>query len=243
MNILVIDTETTGLNPQQDSLLEIAAILWSTKYKCIITQTSTLIQYFQFIENPAEPINGIPPAALQGANNYKVAVDLINEMALSAKYICAHNAEFDKAFCKKLVYLKISSKSWVDTQDITYPKSEYTKGTSLNNLAIAHGIPILGSHRALNDCDVLVKLLALVPNLDKQLEKACRPKVLVKSLEEKPGSLSKKKGFIWHSIIPFAWAKYMPEEDVSLLPFKAVKVSFSEARSLHSEESEEYDLN
>lgn len=236
MNILVIDTETTGLNPQQDSLLEIAAILWSIKHKCIITQTSTLIQYFQLIENPAEPINAIPPEILQEAKNYKASVNLINEMTLSARYVCAHNAEFDKAFCKKLVDLKVPSKSWVDTQDITYPKSDFTKGTSLNNLAISHGIPIVGSHRALNDCDTLVKLLALVPDLEEQLKKASRPKVLVKSLEEKPGSLSKKKGFIWHSIIPFTWAKYMPEEDISLLPFKAIKVPSSEARSSYNRE-------
>jgi hypothetical protein len=57
-----------------------------------------------------------------------------------------------------------------------------------------------------------------------QLEKAARPKVLVKSLEEKPGTLSRKYGFRWNSIIPLSWAKYMPEEDIYLLPFKAVKI-------------------
>jgi hypothetical protein len=56
-----------------------------------------------------------------------------------------------------------------------------------------------------------------------------QPKVLVKSLEEKPGTLSKMHGFKWHSIIPYSWAKYMPEQDIETLPFSAVKVSLEES--------------
>lgn len=235
MNVLIIDTETTGLDPQKDFLLEIAAILWSATSKCVLVQVSTLIKYPQTVQNPAEPINFIPSPALQEVPDHQPALSLIERMASSTNYICAHNASFDKAFCKHLTSLqKISSRNWVDTQDITYPQSHLTSSYSLNNLAILHRIPIVDSHRALNDCNTLVKLLTLVPDLEEQLRKASRPKVLVKSLEDKPGTLSKKSGFKWHSIIPFSWAKYMPEEDISLLPFSAIKVSFEEAKDLQS---------
>jgi hypothetical protein len=36
-------------------------------------------------------------------------------------------------------------------------------------------------------------------------------------------------GFKWHSIIPYSWAKYMPEQDIETLPFSAVKVSLEES--------------
>ena len=119
---------------------------------------------------------------------------------------------------------KIACNTHEKNQDIIYPKSKYCNSNGLHNLAIAHGLPIISFHRALSDCQTLVNLLALVPDLKIQLAKASRPKVLVKSLEQKPGTLSRKHGFRWNSIIPLSWAKYMPEEDISLLPFKVVKI-------------------
>jgi DNA polymerase III epsilon subunit-like protein len=133
-----------------------------------------------------------------------------------------------KSFAKKIVGLEIPLSNGIDTQNIRYPKSKYCQGTSLNNLAIAHGIPIVDAHRTLDDCRTLTKLLSLVPNLEEEIKRASRPKVLVKSLEEKPGTLSKMHGFKWHSIIPYSWAKYMPEQDISTLPFGAAKVSLEE---------------
>lgn len=224
MKILILDTETTGLNIKTDYLLEVAAILWSVELRCSLMQVSTLICYEPLIENPAEPINGIPPRALESTFNYRSGLKLINQMSLSASYICAHNFEFDRAFCQNVSELELPADRWIDTQDIVYPKSQYSNSTSLNNLAIVHGIPVVESHRALDDCRILAKLLALVPDLEAQLVKAARPKVLVKSLEERPGILSRKLGFRWNTIIPLSWAKYMPEEDIELLPFKAIKV-------------------
>jgi len=225
MEILIVDTETTGLDPKNDYLIEIAAILWSVKHKNVLVQTSTLISYEKNIINFAEPINKISSAMLEENFPCQSALELINKMSSCARYICAHNAEFDREFCKRVIGLKIPFSGWIDTQDIRYPKSEYCKGTSLNNLAITHGIPIVDAHRALDDCRTLIKLLSLVPNLEEELQRASRPKVLVKSLEEKPGTLSKNHGFKWHSIIPYSWAKYMPEEDIVNLPFRAVRVS------------------
>lgn len=240
MEILVVDTETTGLDPKNDYLIEIAAILWSVNHKSVLTQVSTIISYDQEIVNPAEPINKISPALLKQNFPYQSALELINNMSYRAKYICAHNADFDTEFCKKVIGLKIPLSDWIDTQDIRYPKSKYCQGTSLNNLAIAHEIPIVEAHRALDDCRTLTKLLSLVPNLEEELKRASRPKVLVKSLEEKPGTLSKMHGFKWHSVIPYSWAKYMPEQDIATLPFSAVRVSLEE--SIDAQEDRRYDF-
>jgi DNA polymerase-3 subunit epsilon len=224
MQILIVDTETTGIDRVNDHTIEIAAILWSVTYKSILLQVSTLINDSTIITNPAEPINKISPNLLKMVFPQQCAIELINQMSHSAKYICAHNADFDKNFCEKVIGLRISQKKWIDTQDIRYPNSEYSSGTSLTNLAIAHGIPIVDIHRALDDCKILIKLLSVVPNLEHELIRASRPKILVKSLEQSPGKLSKKNGFRWNSIIQNAWAKYMPEEDIKTLPFPVEKI-------------------
>lgn len=224
MKILIVDTETTGFDIQNDHLIEVAALLWSVNNKDILAQISTTISYREYISNPAEPINGISSTLLSEDFPYQSALKLISEMAKSAKYICAHNAPFDKEFCEKTPGLNLPSMGWIDTQDIRYPKSRYSNSSSLSNLAIVHSIPIVDAHRALDDCRTLAKLLSQVENLPKELHRAARPKVLVKSLEEKPGRLSKANGFKWNSIIPYAWAKLMPEEDIKSLPFNATKV-------------------
>ena len=224
MKILILDTETTGLNPKVDHLLEVAAILWSVDHRSTLMQASTLICNDSPIHNPAEPVNGIPAEVLEFTFNYQAGLKVISQMSYCASYICAHNAKFDQAFCRNLEDLDLPRDNWIDTRDIVYPKSQYCQGRSLKDLAIIHGIPLVNFHRALHDCQVLANLLALVPDLKMQLSKAAQPKVLVKSLENKPGRLSKQHGFRWNSIIPLAWAKYMAEEDIKRLPFKAVKV-------------------
>lgn len=225
MKILIVDTETTGFDIQNDYLIEVAALLWSVDNKDILAQISTIVSYREYVINPAEPINGISSTLLKEDFPYLSVLKLINEMARSAQYICAHNAPFDRDFCEKTPGLDLPSAGWIDTQDVRYPKSRYSNSLSLNNLAIVHGIPIVDAHRALDDCRTLAKLLSQVQNLPEELHRAARPKVLVKSLEEKPGTLSKANGFRWNSIIPYAWAKFMPEEDVKNLPFNATKVS------------------
>jgi DNA polymerase III subunit epsilon len=229
MKILVIDTETTGLNSEKDHLIEIATILFSVTHKSILMQVSTIISYKNdTIINLAEPINKIPSQLLKEDFPYESVVEVINNMSNQSTYICAHNADFDQKFCQKILGLKISDSVWIDTQDLSYPNTKYYRGSSLNGLAIAHSIPVVDAHRALDDCRTLVKLLSTISDLEQELIKASRPKVLVKSLEDKPGTLSKAHRFKWNSIIPYSWAKYMPEEDIKDLPFNAVKVSLNE---------------
>jgi DNA polymerase-3 subunit epsilon len=54
--LLIIDLETTGLDPEIDSPIELGAILYSIPQRCTIQQISTL---FAVVKNPAENINEI----------------------------------------------------------------------------------------------------------------------------------------------------------------------------------------
>ena len=57
--LLILDTETTGLDPEVDQVLEVGAILFSVPQRAVLAQLSFLIPVES---NAAEPLNGIAPA-------------------------------------------------------------------------------------------------------------------------------------------------------------------------------------
>ena len=54
--ILILDTETTGLDENNDEVIEIGCILFDVYFKCVLSQVSFL---FPVNNNEAEYINGI----------------------------------------------------------------------------------------------------------------------------------------------------------------------------------------
>ena len=90
MEILVVDTETTGLNPESDKPIEIAAILWSISHKSILIQVSTLIGYKQEVLNPVEPINKISSELL--GKKFSIPASLRayqSDVSLCKIYLCS----------------------------------------------------------------------------------------------------------------------------------------------------------
>ena len=54
--ILILDTETTGLDENKDEVIEIGCILFDVSFKCVLSQVSFL---FPVNNNKAEYVNGI----------------------------------------------------------------------------------------------------------------------------------------------------------------------------------------
>jgi len=54
--ILIIDTETTGLDENKDEVIEIGCILFDVSFKCVLSQVSFL---FPVNNNQAEHVYGI----------------------------------------------------------------------------------------------------------------------------------------------------------------------------------------
>jgi DNA polymerase-3 subunit epsilon len=223
MLVAIVDVETTGLNPETDAVIEIAAILYSTEHRAILQQVSTLLPV---AANPAEEINGIPPelARMVADDLANAALEVVFEMACKSAYLVAFNSDFDQQFCDKENLFGGLAKPWADAAAIQYPRQSTKR--DLVNIALANGIPVVNAHRALDDCRLVADLLGKVPDLDYQLERAARPKVLVKAVAPfSENDMVKAAGFKWNrpDLIPRAWAKRMPREDAEALPF-AVEV-------------------
>jgi len=176
--LLIIDLETTGLNPETDSPIELGAILYSISERCTIQQISTL---FPVVENPAENINRISAKASQTVRNTELVMTLFQKWVNMSDYLVAHNVEFDRKWFGKGI-LPVINKPWLCTyDDFIWPNNP--KPTSLVNTALNHGIGVNQAHRALTDCQLIALLFDRIPNLldlvDQAVKRSIEPKISV----------------------------------------------------------------
>ena len=228
--LLIIDTETTGIDPTQDTVIEIGAILYSVSCQTPLSHLSFLLYATQ---NAAEPINRIPPTALmalpQGLQDKSLS--LLQELALAADYVVAHNAEFDSQWFddQQLPILRGPGQQplpWLCSMaDMTWPK-QTCPGESLIALALNHGIGVSSAHRALTDCQLLAELFnRLAPHeLITLINQALRPKAWFKAqVSYENRHLAKNEGFRWDSERRI-WVRKMPIEDANHLCFRVIQL-------------------
>ena len=222
-NVLLLDTETGGVNHKVHKIIEVATILYSLEYASPITSFSALLPVG---DNPAESINGIPEGLLKYANTTSMISAVVDELICASDAILAHSASFDMYFMQDVAEewgVSPSSKPWICTmRDIEWPKK--TKHRNLVAIALAHGVPVIAAHRALTDVDILARLLTRVAETGTDLEelvaRAMRPKVLVEALVDYPDrDIAYCNGFDWDPQ-KRQHLREIPEEDIDALPFK-----------------------
>jgi len=225
MNLLIIDTETTGVDAAQDSVIEIGAVLYSCPYQTTLFQISFLLCAQ---DNPAEGINRIPPSALKclPAELQQQSLQMLQSMAAQATYVVAHNADFDRQWFDdiRLPVLKNSYRhplKWLCTMsDMTWPRQN-RPGESLVNLALNHGIGIGSAHRALTDCQLIAELFNRITQdeLASLVKQAVRPKAFFRAnVSYDDRHLAKEAGFQWYGQEKM-WARWIAKEDAARLPF------------------------
>jgi DNA polymerase III subunit epsilon len=179
--VLIIDLETTGLDPETDSPIELGAILYSISEHCTIQQISTL---FPVVKNPAENINHISVKASQTVRNTELVMTLFKKWVNMSDYLVAHNVEFDRKWFGKGI-LPVIDKPWLCTyDDFIWPNNSYP--TSLVNTALNHGIGVNQAHRALTDCQLIALLFDRIPNFEYLLKQAVQ-----RSIEPKISIIAK----------------------------------------------------
>ena len=168
--ITIVDTETTGVDPERDQIIEIAAILYSLTHAAPIESISYLLPCG---ENPAIAVNGIAPNLTPLSEDMGLVLD--NMEARSIAYV-AHNASFDQSFLKRDAIPFVCS-----MRQIEWPVPCGSK--ALVAIALAHGVGVASAHRAMADCDTLSRLLTRVHEMGVDLEqliaRAMLPRVKV----------------------------------------------------------------
>ena len=222
-NILILDTETTGLDNENDECLELGSILFNVKSRSVLAQQSFLLP----VEiNNAEKINNIPAEITRLPQPLSEAIKYFESLVRVSDVIVAHNAEFDMKWFGHNNLPQIE-KQWIcSMDDITWPVDRQLKARpSVRDLALAYGVPVWNAHRALTDCIYLSEVFKRCSELEKLLIKALEPKVLLRAeISYEQRYLAKNAGFRWNDAIKGAWSRKMSRRDMEKLEFPVHEV-------------------
>lgn len=219
--ILIVDVETTGLDPKTDCVIEVAACLWSVTHNSAIATMAMLLPPTK--ANGAFPVNGISDAQLRddAANSILIAMDEgpLWSAFKNAEAVLAHNAAFDRQF---LGSWSLPQLPWIcSKEDVVWPGVAI--GQSLINTALAMGVAVVEAHRALADVELLRRMLQKCHDpamLEAALQRSQLPKIRYVAKDSyEQNSIAKKAGFYWDPERR-EWFRRMRATDAALLMSK-----------------------
>lgn len=221
--LLILDVETTGLEPPQAELCEIGAVLFSVPQRSILQQLSFLLPV---VSNDAQAINGIEPGLTQQPAPIEEAAVLLRAMVRHADALVAHNAAFDQPWIETFLDTAAHpdlQRPWICTcEGITW--EDVRPNPSLQSLALAHGVPIWAAHRALTDCIYLAAVLERAAALEQKLAEGLLPRRLMAAdLPFARKNEAKEAGFRW---LPDRklWIRKLTDAQIEDLPFPTYEV-------------------
>jgi DNA polymerase-3 subunit epsilon len=218
-NVLILDTETTGLSPKDSQVIEVGAILFSVPNKAVITQLSFVLPC---IINTAEHVNHIPPVVTSLGPGPQAGLSLFQQLVDTSDAIVAHNVDFDKQWFG-IGPLPEIHKPWICTMtDVPWPKRLGIKNRpSVTALALAHSIPVWAAHRALTDCIYLAQIFERCDDLQTLLQAAQEPRQVYQALVSYDDRhLAKEAGFAWNTDGTKTWTNKLTQLEADALPFQ-----------------------
>jgi DNA polymerase-3 subunit epsilon len=158
-----VDTETTGLDPSEDEVIELALLPFEYERETGAIVRVDLASALSAFRQPAKPI---PPesAAIHGITDAMVAGKMIDPEAVRAiiepaHLVTAHNAAFDRPMVEKHWPI-FEEKHWACSFAEIDWKSEGLSSSKLDYLLWARGW-FHDGHRALSDAQAALFLLTL----------------------------------------------------------------------------------
>ena len=158
--VVVLDTETTGLDQSKDKIMELALL------RVDVDRATGLpvgpVQVYDGLEDPGmaippevQEITGITPDMVQGQ---RLDEDRIAALLDGVDLVIAHNAGFDRPFCEARI-ARFKELSWACSFAEINWKEQGRSSAKLESLALELGW-FYDAHRAEMDCHALLAVLA-----------------------------------------------------------------------------------
>lgn len=150
-DMVVLDTETTGLSFKECELIEIAAARISGKQ--IVDRYRTFVQPTKPIPAEIQELTGIRAIDVADAPFAEEAVAGLAEF-VGGSPVLAHNATFDRTFIEKVPGGHEVSDVWIDTLSLSRMALPLLSSHRLSDMAAGFGCDSV-THRAMDDVDAL----------------------------------------------------------------------------------------
>ncbi|MDU5949440.1 MAG: 3'-5' exonuclease [Paenibacillus macerans] len=166
-NITVFDFETTGLDPVNERVIEMAAIRVVNGE--ITTGFHTLVKPGRELTPKITEITGITDEMLTDAMDESLAFRIFRNI-MGDSLLVAHNAAFDLQFLHHTLQ-RLAGKSFLNPfiDTLTISRERHTYPHKLTDMCAKYGIVLDGAHRALNDvigCWELLKAMHAAEPVD-----------------------------------------------------------------------------
>lgn len=211
---LIVDLETTGLEPSSEEIIEIGLLEFkysSDSDSCdILTSCSMLHEPSRSISPEITKITGISNELVKGQ---RINWAVVQQSFDRADVVIAHNVEFDKGFLSNVSELHLENIHWAcSCQHINWHAKGF-KSTALNYLAADQGFVNPFAHRALFDCATTFKVLSShFPELyQRSLEREVKVLAVGAPFEKK--DLLKSRQYRWNGE-QRVWGKVVTESSL-----------------------------
>ncbi len=227
--LLILDTETTGLDPQRDRCIKLGAVLFDVPRRSVLSQVSFLLPCEQ---NPAQAVNGIDPVLTQQPQPWQQGLQWFEALLAAADVVVAHNAAFDRQWFG-MAPLPAIDKPWLcSMDDIRWPAERQLRSNpSVRDLALAYSVPVWAAHRALTDCIYLAQVFERCSDLEQLLQQGLEPRRLYRArLSYEERHKAREAGFRWNEPVSGAWSRRLSDREAALLAFPVVLVEGDQQR-------------
>ncbi len=167
IDLVAIDTETTGRDPEVDRIVEIACVRY--RGGMVIDRKSWFVNPGRPIPKEASDVHGITDETVKDAPPFSAVVaDLV--LAIRGAVPVAYNAEYDrKVLLAELARENLSlddpppalrrNIEWIDPLVWAREIQKNEKSRALSEVAERLGVALEGAHRAANDAEATLHVL------------------------------------------------------------------------------------
>lgn len=171
MQCIALDLETTGLDPNVDHIVEIAAIRFSLSIENgqitpqIHDERHMLVDPECDLSREFSLITGITPDMLKNKKKWEDIHQSVEDFLMREEsIIVGHNVLFDIAMLQSHGITFRSDQQILDTFELAELFSYEAESLNLSFLCEHHALPLSGEHRALDDTKMSMNLLTYYLN-------------------------------------------------------------------------------